>query len=326
MKISAFAAAVFTLLLFGKSAIAQTCVSRGELSPAFCDANQDLVADAPKITVNPAKVVLAISSVEDSATSRRTYMPLLDYLSSCLKKDVELYPPVRVGAVLEAQRTGLVHIGQYGTGNALYAVNFAGAIPFANRGRESSGRSDTYTLRLLVRADSTARQPTDLKGKKLAHTSLGSNSGNLAPRVLFPDLGLRPDIDYKVEYSGGHDKSILGVKLGLYDAAAVGSDALDRMLAKGDVKASDFRVLYESEPFPGDVFAFSHNLDPKLQDQIRSCFADFRFPEAMVRQLENTNRFYPVEYKKDWAIIRKIASSSGNSPTQANYQKILGAR
>ena len=302
---------------------AQTCVNRGELDEAYCDANRDLVADSPKSTLNPTKLVLGISSVEDASTARRTYFPLMDYLSSCLKKEVELFPPVREGAVMDAQRGGTVHIGQYATGSTMYAVNYAGGIPFAGKGREAAGKSDSYNLRLIVRSDSPAKQAVDLKGKKIAHTSQTSNSGNLAPRALFPELGIKPDVDYKVEFSGGHDKSIVGVKLGLYDAAAVASDSFERLVAKGDIKASEFRVLYESDPFPSDAFVLSHNLDPKLQAQIRSCFADFKFPETMSKQLEGNNRFFPLDYRKDWGVVRLIAKSSGNSPTKAGFQKII---
>lgn len=79
----------------------------------------------------------------------------------------------------------------------MYAVNFAGAIPFAGKGHDSVGPYDSYTLKLLVRADSLVKQAIDLKGKKVARTTQTSNSGNLAPRALFPDLVLKPDENYK---------------------------------------------------------------------------------------------------------------------------------
>ena len=311
------------LLLAACGAQAQSCPSRGELDEIYCDANQDMLADRPTVSVNPDKIVLAMAAIEDANTARRTYAPLLDYLGSCLKKEVELFPPVREGAVLEGQRSGAIHIGHYATGGMLYAVNFAGAIPFAGKGEESRGHADSYTLKLLVRADSPAKKASDLKGRRVAHTNQTSHSGNVAPRALFPALGLKPDIDYKVEFSGGHDLSLTGVKLGLYEAAAVASDVMDRMIAKGEIKASDFRVLYESESFPTDGFAMSSNLEPALQDKIKKCFADFKFPESMSRALEGNNRFFPLDYRRDWSVVRLIAKTSGNAPTKENYQKIL---
>lgn len=311
------------LLLAVSGVQAQSCAHRGELDEPYCDTNQDLLADRPKLTVNPEKIVVGISSVEDASTATRTYGPLLGYLGTCLKKEVELFPPVREGAVLEGQRSGTIHIGHYATGSMLYAVNFAGAIPFAGKGQDKLGYADTYTLKLLVRANSPARQVLDLKGKKVAHTTPTSNSGNLAPRALFPELGLKPEVDYKVEYSGGHDRSLMGVKLGLYDAAVVASDVMDRMIAKGEIKASEFRLLYESENFPTDAFAMSSSLEPALQEKIKKCFAEFKFPESMSRALEGNNRFFPLDYRKDWGVVRLIARATGNAPTKENYQNIL---
>ncbi len=318
--------ACLTLLVKPHAAHAAPCAQRGDLDAAYCDADRNLVADAPRSFVNPQKIVLGMVSVEDAMTARRTYAPLLDHLAACLKRDVEMYPPIREGAVLQAQRDGIVHIGQYATGGVMYAVNFAGAIPFAGKGKERIGRADNYTLRLLVRADSAAKVPTDLIGKRLVHTTQSSNSGNLAPRALFPEIGLQPDVNYKVEFSGSHEKSIMGVRQGLFDGAAIASDVLARLVAKGEVKESDFRVLYESEPFPTDAFAFSHNLDPKLQSEIRRCFSVMRFPELMSRQLEGNNRFFPLNYQKDWQVVRLIAKSSGNPPNRAAYEKILATK
>jgi phosphonate transport system substrate-binding protein len=314
------------LLLAASGAQAQSCPHRGELDEIYCDANQDMLADRPKVSVNPGKIVVGISAIEDPATAKRIYAPLLEHLGRCLKKEMEMFPPVREGAVLEAQRSGIVHIGRYSTGGTLYAVNFAGAIPFAGKGVNKVGHMESYTLRLLVRADSPARKAADLKGKRIAHTSAASNSGNLAPRALFPEIGLKPDVDYKVEFSGAHDNSITGLKLGLYDAAAVGSDVMDSMIANGQIKASDFRVLYESDSFPTDAFSMSSNLEPALQAKISQCFADFKFPESMSRALDGNNQFFPLDYRKDWGVVRLIAKVSGNPPTKEGYQKLLSSK
>lgn len=300
------------------------CPHRGELDTAFCDANQDLVADTPAQTIQPQRLMLGLSSVEDANVAMRTFTPLVEYLSSCLKKEVLLYPPIGEANVLEALRTDKVHIAQFATGGMMYAVNMAGAVPFAGKGNEAENKRDTYTLMLIVRADSPYRKPTDLVGKRIAHTSVTSNSGNLAPRALFPDLGLAPDKDYKVEFSGKHDKSIMGVKLGLYEAAAVASDVFRRLAVKGEIKPSEFRVLYESEDFPPDAFAMASNLDPKLAASIRSCFLNFRFPAVMSNQLEGNNRFYPVDYKRDWKMVRLIAKAAGTKVDRAAYEKLIG--
>jgi phosphonate transport system substrate-binding protein len=321
---------LLTAAAFGLSltspATAQSCPHRGDLDTTYCDADKDLVADAPASTVNPQRLFVGISQTEDAMTARKTYSGFLDYLGSCLKREVLLFPSVGESAVLEGMRTGQVHIGQFATGGTMYAVNFAGGVPFAGKGTSNVGRIDTYTLMLIVRSDSAYRKPADLVGKRIAHTSASSNSGNLAPRALFPQLGLRPEQDYKVEYSGKHDKSIMGIALGLYDGAAIASDVFERLIAKGEIKRNQFRVLFESEPFPPDAFVYRHDLNPKLAGEIRKCFAEFKFPESMSKALENNDRFYPVNYPVDWKLVRTIAKVSGTQMDRAAYDKLIAPK
>ena len=125
-------------------------------------------------------------------------------------------------AEIEAMRSGRLHVAGFSTGPTAFAVNLAGAIPFAVKGYEKEFQG--YNLIVIVKASSPYQKLADLKGKKVAHTSPSSNSGNLAPRALFPAEGLVPDKDYKVVYSGKHDQSVLGVNSGDYDAAPVASD------------------------------------------------------------------------------------------------------
>jgi phosphonate transport system substrate-binding protein len=303
-----------------------SCSYRGELDTAYCDANRDFVADTPAQTVSPVRLMVGISSTEDATTARKTYGPFIDYLNMCLKREVYLLPQTREPALMEAMRTGEVHIGQFATGATMFAVNFAGAVPFASKAQAKTKKPDTYNLVLIVRANSPYKRPEDLKGKRIAHTSVTSNSGNLAPRALFPELGLVPDKDYKVEYSGKHDNSIYGVLSGLYDGAAVASDVLDRLVAKGEVKESQYRVIYESDQFPPDEFAMAHNLEPKLQEQIKACFYNYKWPAAMSTALEGNGHFVPVSFRKDWQIIRVIAKASGQPVTKEAYLKLVAPK
>ena len=178
-----------------------------------------------------------------------------------------------------------------------------------------------YNLIVIVKKASPFQKLSELKGKKFAHTSPSSNSGNLAPKALFPEQGLKPGEDYPIVYSGGHDKSVLGVDSGDYDAAAVASDVFERMAARGTVKADDFRVIYRSETFPSSGFAYAHDLKPDVAEKLRTCFYDFRFPPEMQKDFEGDDRFFPITYLRDWAIVRKVAEDSGTPYNKAAYEK-----
>ena len=123
--------------------------------------------------------------------------------------------------------------------------------------------------------------------------------------MLYPPEGLKPNDDYKPLMSGGHDKSALGVGSGDYDMAPVASDVYERMVTRGTLKADDFRIIYKSPIFPTSSFAYAHDLKPELAKKLVDCFYAFRFPESMRKEFNNDDRFYPITYQKDWAVVRE---------------------
>ncbi|MCA3267598.1 MAG: phosphate/phosphite/phosphonate ABC transporter substrate-binding protein [Azospirillum sp.] len=287
---------------------AEQCAHRGQLDDAYCDENRDMVADAPKDARrwrDPSTLVFAYTPVEDPAVYANVFAPFINYLAVCTGKRVVYFQVTSNAAQVEAMRSGRLHIGGFSTGPTAFAVNLAGAVPFAVKGKESGYES--YKVALIVRADSRFQRPADLKGARVAHTSATSNSGNLAPRAFFPDLGLVPDTDYQVRFSGGHDRSVMGVNSGDFDAAPVASDVFNRMIERGQVRRENFRVIWESAPFPTSSFAYAHDLKPELAKKIVGCTLNFRFTDQMVRDLGGNDRYVAATYMKDWEPVRQVA-------------------
>jgi phosphonate transport system substrate-binding protein len=206
-------------------------------------------------------------------------------------------------------RSGRLHVAGFSTGPTGFAVNLAGAVPFAAKGTEKG--PEGYHLISLVKANGPFQKLADLKGKRVAHTAPSSNSGHLAPLVLYPPQGLRPNVDYRPLMSGGHDKSALGVLSGEYDMAGVASDVFDRMVTRGMFGLEDFRIIYTSPLFPTSSFAYAYDLKPELAKKITDCFFAFRFPEAMQKEFNGDDRFVPITYKETWKVVREIAEGSG---------------
>lgn len=315
-------AAWLLALGLGGSALAQdACPHRGQLDNAYCDANKDLVADPPADRSkwrDPSTLVWAYTPVEDPAVYANVFKPFTEHLEKCVGKRTVYYPVQSNAAEIEAMRSGRLHFAGFSTGPTGFAVNMAGAVPFAAKGLGTEVRG--YNLVAVVKAASPFQKLADLKGKKVAHTSPSSNSGNLAPRVLFPDQGLAPDTDYKPLMSGGHDKSILGVGTGDYDMAAVASDVFDRMINRGTIKKEDYRVIYRSPVFPTSSFAHAYDLKPELADKLKQCFYSFRFPASMQKEFNGDDRFLPITYAKEWAVVRDVAEKSGTPYNKAAYE------
>lgn len=304
------------------SVAADACKHRGELDVMYCDANDDLVADPPtdpKKLKNPSTIVFTYTPVEDPAVYENIFKPFTTYLSKCLDKKVVFYQVQSNAAEIEAMRSGRLHVGGFSTGPTAFAVNLAGAVPFAIKG--DSKEFQGYNLIVVVKASSPYQKLADLKGKKVAHTSPSSNSGHMAPMALFPTQGLVPDKDYKILFSGKHDQSVMGVNSGDYDGAAVASDVFKRMVERGQIKEADFRIIYRSQKFPTSSFAYAHDLDPKLVDKLLGCFYDYRYTPEMQKAFDGADRFFPINYKTTWAVVREVAKGSGGGFDKATYEK-----
>ena len=311
--------------LFATSILAyaqDSCKNRGELDDLYCDENKDMVADPPKDPKKfktPGTLVFTYTPVEDPAVYEKVFSPFTAHLAQCTGKKVVFYQVQSNAAEIEAMRSGRLHVGGFSTGPTAFAVNIAGAVPFAVKGTEKEFQG--YNLIVIVKKDSPYQKLADLKGKKLAHTSPSSNSGHMAPLALFPPEGLTPDKDYKIIFSGKHDQSVLGVNSGDYDAAAVASDVYHRMGERGQIKEENFRIIYRSQKFPTSSFSYAHDLEPAFRDKMLKCFYDYRFTPEMQKAFDGADRFFPITYLKDWEVVRKVASGSGESFNRSAYEK-----
>ena len=303
------------LAAFMPSALAAAaCKNRGDLDERYCDENKDLLADTPadpKQQKDPGFLLFTYSPLEDPAVYEKLLEPFVNHLKACTGKRIHFYNVHSNAAAIEAMRSGRMHLGMFSSGDTAFAVNLAGAIPYAIRGDAKGPQG--YQLWTIVRSDSPYKTLAELKGKKVAHVSPSSNSGNLAPRALVAAEGLVPDKDYKVLYSGRHENSVTGVTTGDYDAAHVASDVVLRMEDRGLIKRGEVRTIYRSPNFPPGSMSMAHDLKPELQQKIRDCTLNYHYSPEMVKTFQGADRWWPIEYKRDWEAIRKVAAVNGEA-------------
>lgn len=302
------------LFALAPSALAQAeCSNRGNLDVMFCDEDGDLVADAPTDSsqwVDPATLFFAYTPVEDPAIYEDIWEPFLNHLREVTGRQVRFFAVQSNSAQVEAMRSGRLHIAGFSTGPTPFAVNLAGAVPFAIMGSDEG--TFGYTLQVYVQKDSPYQELADLKGKRVAHTAPTSNSGHQAPEALFPEQGLIPGVDYEFIFSGSHDNSLLGVVAGDYDAAPVASEVVERMAARGLYDPNDLRIIYETSVFPTTSYNYVYNLHPDLIEKIREAFFTFDFVgTALGDEFEGLTKFVPINYLETWLTIRTIQEFNG---------------
>ena len=135
MQLTRYMIGACVALAFASQAFAQdACKKRGDLDPQYCDENGDLVADTPKDPKKlktPNTLVFTYTPVEDPAVYEKVFKPFTDHLASCTGKRVVFYQVQSNAAEIEAMRSGRLHVGGFSTGPTAFAVNLAGAVPFA---------------------------------------------------------------------------------------------------------------------------------------------------------------------------------------------------
>jgi phosphonate transport system substrate-binding protein len=306
------------LVLFGVTlqpltAEAAEC-PRGTLDKQYCDYNNDLVADLPADEskwVDPSTIIFTYTPVEDPAVYAKVWDGFIKHMSKVTGKKVVFFPVQSNAAQLEAMRSGRLHVAGFNTGSNPIAVSCAGFVPFAMMAAKDG--SFGYEMEIIVPAGSNIKSPADIKGRTMTFTSPTSNSGNKAPSALMKsEFGLVKDKDFKTNFSGKHDNSILGIANKDYEAASIANSVWHRMIKRGVVKTEAITSIYKSQTFPTTGYGHANNLHPTVAAKIKQAFFTFQWEgSALKKEFKKEDRFISITHKFDWDVIRKIDTANG---------------
>lgn len=305
---------------------ADACKHRGDLAQIYCDESGSLTAELPADPAkwkNPGTLVFTYAPIEDPALYKDAFAGFMQFLEAKTGKNVMYYTVYSNSAQVEAMRAGRLHIAGFSTGATCFAVNLAGFVPIAVKGDEKALQGSRMIV--VVKANSPLNSLADVKGQKVAHTSPSSNSGHLVPLALFPQEGVTPGKDYELVFAGRHDRAILGVNHGDYAAACVSSEVFRRMADDGRIKGADYKIIWRSGIFPTSSFGLAHDLHPDLARKIKEAFFEYRFPPEMQKNFGGADRFLPVTYKEDWAVVALVAKAADDPLDAAVLEKMRAA-
>jgi phosphonate transport system substrate-binding protein len=287
-----------------------------KLDPRFLDADGDFVADPPKDAsqlIDPQTIVFCYVPSDEAEREKQRWADFTKHLARVTGKNVEYVTITSTDEQMAMLQAGKLHVTAVNTGAVPMAVNICGFVPVCMPA--GPGGKGTYEMEIIVPADSPIRSISDLKGKELTLTQVGSNSGYKAPLVLLKDQhNLLPERDYLIRYSRGHEESVIGIAKKQYQAAAVANDMLKRAVGRGHIKPDQYRSIYKSEAFPSAALGYLHTLKPDLAAKVREALMNFEWKGTALEQefgFSDQTKFAPASYKQDWDLVRRIDDAIG---------------
>jgi phosphonate transport system substrate-binding protein len=265
--------------------------------------------------LNPDTLVFTESPSEDvEGRYEEDFAAVFERIEEETGKNVEYSRVDSYAASVEAMRSERAHIANFSTGATAYAVNLAGAVPFAV-GLGSDGAFG-YRLFATTRADANDIQSIEDFARDdvtMAHAEPSSNSGHQAPSALFDqEFDVTPGEDYEVNFSGGHSNTARGIAAGDYDAGPICSTCMkDTVEGDSNLEFSDFKVVWASNPFPNGPITYRYNLHPDIVEGIEAAWLDTDFTGTDYAARTDYTQFLPIEYRRHWYDISVIQGYNG---------------
>jgi len=262
--------------------------------------------------LDPDTLVFTESPSEDvQGRFEEDFRAVFDRIEEETGKPVEFSKVNSYAASVEAMRSERAHIANFSTGTTAFAVNLAGAVPFA--AGLTPDELFGYRLFATTRADADDIQSVEDFARdevKIGHSEPASNSGHQAPSALFDQyFDVTAEEDYEVNFSGGHGNTTRGIAAGDYDAGPICSTCMvDTVEAQSDLSFDDFKVVWASAPFPNGPVAYRYNLKPEIQEGIQRAYLESDFAGTDFQERTGYDQFVPIDYRtvfKDIMIIQR---------------------
>lgn len=279
----------------------------------------------------PETITYGLLPTDDMDDLVALYTPLEEYMATCLDHPFELFPGTDYTAMVEAMRTGSVHLARFGPFSYILAHDRADAEALAVAVEEAG--EATYRSLIITRKSNGFESLADLEGRSFAFVDPASASGHMYPRALVIDeMGItNEEVETwfgDVVYSGNHEASLLSVLNGDTDAGALASNASAIAENNGvweirddgefgaHPNADDFTVLAESEPIPRTVEAIKGDLPDSLRDAVMGCLEGATEEPSLAefREEGGIAGGFAQASDGDYDVVRDTAAALGMSP------------
>ena len=221
----------------------------------------------------------------DKEKNDATYKPLAQYLGKSLNREVALRTVDSWEGLAKAMGNGEVDLALMGPWGYVLANNESGAQVIATILYD--GKPEYHAI-IVTSPKSGVNSLADLQGKTFSFGDKGSTSGYLIPLHHFMKNKIDPEIYFSKVLYTKHQAIEMQVTQGELDAGADYNRNRNAMIEQGLIKASESKIIWQSEPLPNDAFAVS----PEI-------FKD----KALVRKLTQTLEGVGEELKKSSQLL-----------------------
>lgn len=263
---------------FGRRAGAFAAAASALALLAACGPSADETAEADTSAggegITPDTLIIGAVPAEEATGLENSYEPVIEMLKDETGLDVEFQTATDYAAVIEGQRSGQIHIAQYGPFSYYIAKNTGSEITVAGAMIQEKDEPPGYVSYGVVPADSDIEGIEDFAGKHLCFVDPNSASGYLYPLAGLLDAGIEEG-DWDETFAGGHDASAIATAAGECEAGFAFDSMVDETLVdNGSVEEGDLRVVWESETITSSPITVYDGLDQELFDTVMTALQE----------------------------------------------------
>lgn len=261
------------------------------------------------------QLIIGLGPSADAERTNKRIDAITDYFSKALNMEVSHVLVSNPSAMIEAMRAKKIHVGSGGPFTYLVAAEKAGAQAIVTT-QVPEGHTDYYRTLFITQQNSPINNLEDLK-KYAAQSTLSwsyptSCSGHLVPRYVLQQQGVYPTDFKEVFTSTDHTSAIFTAISGKVDVAAVYKSGIHRFLNEGRIKASDFKIIWESDPLLASPTFVRGDLPEELKKRIQEAYLNMKKDSPDTWKILRDQYSFEIEYiaisDADYNHYRKMAN------------------
>jgi phosphonate transport system substrate-binding protein len=255
---------LFKLLTLGTLLVSTAC-NRTEPTSVSLKTTETLQEAAPVQKLQPLRVGMGAMCTPKEGYVY--YQRLQGYIGKKLGRPVQLVDRenyAEMNGLLESGRVDAAFVcaGPYVEGKTKFNLELL-AMPLVK------GKPIYYSY-IVVHKDSPINSFKELRGKVFAFTDPQSNSGKLVPTYMLAKMNETPESFFsRVEFTNGHDKSIMAVAEKIVDGAAVDSLIWEYLAIKKPELTGQTKIIVKSDAYGIPPMVVRHGLDPEIKKSLK---------------------------------------------------------